>query len=170
MMITLYLFDATPAPLPAPRQARAAEEAMAMNTTRDLQAATRYDEWLASPPDQVYICDKCGRQSAGDCCGQCGLSLCSMCLESGGGVCSEHSDEDLEDDYPYDDYGMIPKWEEPKESLLDKVQWRWDYWWGFKWYHLFRFLSRAWQRCPDCRRLELMAWQRVGEHEGCIPF
>ena len=33
-----------------------------------------------------------------------------------------------------------------------------------------RFLSRAWQRCPDCGRLELVAWRRVGEHEGCIPF
>ncbi len=32
-------------------------------------------------------------------------------------------------------------------------------------YAAARFLRRAWQRCPDCGRLEL-----VGEHEGCIPF
>jgi len=45
--------------------------------------------------DAAYTCE-CGRNSIGDSCGQCGMPLCPMCFESGGGFCSKHPDEDFE--------------------------------------------------------------------------
>ena len=64
-----------------------------------------------------------------------------------------------------DDYD--PSWYEPEDdpaplTITERL--------SLALYAAARFLSRTWQRCPDCGRLELVAWRRVGEHEGCIPF
>jgi hypothetical protein len=64
----------------------------------------------------------------------------------------------------YDDYNLS-YYEEPRDPYLITVPERLS----LVLYNTRHFLSRIWRRCPDCDRLELVLWQRVGEHWGCIP-
>jgi hypothetical protein len=40
------------------------------------------------------ICAECGGRTVGERCSQCGLPLCPMCFETGGGFCSACPSED----------------------------------------------------------------------------
>lgn len=61
------------------------------------QDTTYWDSDLTGPheytdEDDPVACS-CGRETAGEGCGQCGEDLCPMCYESGAGFCSKHPDE-----------------------------------------------------------------------------
>lgn len=45
-----------------------------------------YDEQDDREPEMIE-CDKCGRATAHETCGGCGMDLCPMCFECGGGFC-----------------------------------------------------------------------------------
>jgi len=60
-----------------------------------------------------------------------------------------------------DDF-YTPSWYEPNEpAAYDypiRLWYEIIYRLAYRYYHARRFLSRAWQRCPDCGKLELVAW------------
>lgn len=54
------------------------------------------DEEEVTHNDVDRTCECGQRTGGGNPCGQCGMPLCPMCYEGGGGFCSKHPDEDFE--------------------------------------------------------------------------
>lgn len=96
------------------------------------------DMWGEEPIDEYEedndpICSQCSRPTAGEGCGQCGVDLCPMCFECGGGFCSKHPDseyqpeEDNDPNLPY--YQALNE----KISILREALYRISHYTGDQW-------------------------------------
>lgn len=59
---------------------------------------------------------------------------------------------------------------DPEEWERTPITWLPRYWFRKISYRFSRYFSGYFSRCSDCGKWEMIFGERVGDHDGCLPF